>query len=180
MACVFLAAIVVGSFLPTTAASELLIVFILATVACLIGYGATLSGYRRPERWPMFAGLAIGVVTVFAVNIGGHSLWLTALGESKQCKVISIDSHSSSRGATQWSNELDCGDRTLTYWPSLGYSVEDVGHEVDVVVDKAGFVRELEQGKVNLGLDLLFLFALLMNAAFAFCVAWLPVREPQE
>lgn len=103
-----------------------------------------------------------------------------AFGKSERCKVISVDSHPSSSGSTQWSNELDCGDRTLTYWPSLGYSVEDVGHEVDVVVDKVGFVRELEQGKVNLELDLLFLFAVLMNGVLIFCVARLPVRAPQE
>jgi hypothetical protein len=180
VACLFLTAIVVGSFLPATDASKLLVVFILATVACLIGYGVTLSGYRRPEKWPMFTGLVIGIVTVFAVNFGGHSLWLTAFGESAQCKVISVDSHSSSRGSTQWSNELDCGDRTLTYWPSLGYSVEDVGHDVDVVLYKVGFVRELEQGKVNLGLDLLFLLAVLMNGVLVFLVARLPVRQPAQ
>ncbi|SFR11831.1 hypothetical protein SAMN04488564_103674 [Lentzea waywayandensis] len=177
VACLFLAAIMVGSFLPNTPASNLMVLFILATAICLIGYGATVSGYRRPEKWPMFTALAIGVVTVFAVNTGGHSLWLTAFGESLRCKVISVDSHSSSRGSTQWSNELDCGGRTLTYWPSLGHTVEDVGREVDVVVDKARFVRELEPGKVSLGFNLLFLLALLMNGAFVFLVAWLPVRK---
>ncbi|MFJ5991239.1 hypothetical protein [Lentzea sp. NPDC092896] len=178
VACLFLTAVVVGSFLPNTPASNLMVVFILVAAVCLIGYGAALSGYRRPEKWPMFTALAIGVVTAFAVNTGGHSLWLTAFGEPVHCKVISVDSHSSSRGSTQWSNELDCGGRTLTYWPSIGYTVEDAGREVDVVVDEAGFVRELEPGKVNLGFNLMLLLAVLVNGVFVFLVAWLPVREP--
>lgn len=46
-------------------------------------------------------------------------------------------------------------------------------------MDKTGFVRELEPGKVNLGFNLLFLLAVLMNSVLIFLVARLPVRKPE-
>ncbi|SMD23971.1 hypothetical protein [Lentzea albidocapillata] len=78
------------------------------------------------------------------------------------------------RSPNTYSNELQCGDRKVTYLPSMYREVHEVGAEMDIVVDKSGFVPNLEPDKVGLGHSL----ALLMNAAFIFLVAWFPVRSP--
>lgn len=56
--------------------------------------------------------------------------------------------------------------------------VHEVGTEMDIVVDTTGVVPGLEPDKGGLGHSLMLLVALLMNAAFIFFVAWLPVHSP--
>ncbi|WP_439661350.1 hypothetical protein ACSHWB_07530 [Lentzea sp. HUAS TT2] len=170
--------IIVGSFL-LTAAGKAFIVVALAMLVCLIFYVLDLGGYRpKPSRWAGLPVMVIGIVTIFPANIGSHSLWLTAFGETLHCQVISIQEHPSRRGSTTYSNELRCGDRQVHYTPTSSHSAQEPGTEMDVVVDRTGVVPVLEPDKVGLGHSLMLLLAVLMNAVLIFCVARLPIREP--
>lgn len=170
--------IIVGSFL-LMAVGKAFIVVALAMTVCLIFYVLDLGGYRsKPSRWAGLPAMVIGIATIFPADIGSHSLWLSAFGETLHCQVISIQEHPSRRGSTTYSNELQCGDRQLHYSPTSSHSARKAGTEMDIVVDKTGVVPNLEPDKVGLGHSLMLLVALLMNAAFIFLVAWLPVRSP--
>ncbi|MEU3650193.1 hypothetical protein AB0E59_42985 [Lentzea sp. NPDC034063] len=170
--------IIAGAFL-FMAVGKAFIVVALATLACLIFYVLAVGGYRpKPSRWAGLPAMVIGIVTLFPSNIGSHSLWLTAFGETLHCEVISVQEHLGRRGPTTYSNELRCGDRQVHYTPTSSHSAKDPGAEMDIVVDRTGFVPNLEPDKVGLGHSLMLLLAVLMNGVFVFLVAWLPVREP--
>jgi hypothetical protein len=170
--------IIAGSFL-IMAVGNAVIVVAFALAILWLGYVFTLTGYRpKTSRWELLPAMALGIVTIFPANIGSHSLWLTAYGETLHCKVTSIETHVHRRSPNTYSNELQCGDRRVTYQPSMYREVHEAGAEMDIVVDKTGFVPNLEPDKVGLGHSLMLLVALLMNAAFIFLIAWLPVREP--
>ncbi|MDX8053574.1 hypothetical protein SK571_29740 [Lentzea sp. BCCO 10_0798] len=172
--------IIAGSFL-FMAVGKAFILVAFAMVACLIFYVLAVGGYRpRPSRWAGLPAMVIGIVTVFPSNVGSHSLWLTAFGENLHCNVISIQEHPGRRGPTTYSNELRCGDRQVHYTPTSSRSARNPGAEMDIVVDRTGFVPNLEPDKVGLGHSLMLLVALLMNGVFIFLVAWLPVREPTQ
>ncbi|MFJ8963818.1 hypothetical protein ACIRG5_30955 [Lentzea sp. NPDC102401] len=171
-------AIIAGAFLFMVV-GKAFILMAFAMLVCLIFYIPIVGGYRpKPSRWAGIPAMVIGIVTIFPSNIGSHSLWLTAFGETLHCKVISIQEHPGRRGPTTYSNELRCGDRQVHYTPTSSHSAQDPGTEMDIVVDKTGFVPNLEPDKVGLGHSLMLLLAVLMNGAFVFLVAWLPVREP--
>lgn len=172
------AAIVAASFL-VMAVGKAVIIIAFAGLACVIGYAVVLGNYRQ-EKWPGLAALVIGIATLFPANIGGHSLWLTAFGETLHCKVISVESHLNRRSPTTYSNKLQCGGRQLDYHPTMYRSVKNPGLEMDVVVDRTGLVPNLEPGKVGLGHNLLFLLAVGMNAGLILLVARLPIRRPES
>lgn len=146
-------------------------------IAALFGYVFSLASYRpRGERWVLVPAMLMFVASLFLANIGGHSLWLTAFGETLHCKVVGVESHSSRRSPTSYSNKLECGDRKLDYHPTMYRTAHEPGSEMDIVVDRTGFVRNLEPDKVTAGRSLLLLLCVLMNAAFILFVARRPVR----
>lgn len=174
----FTLAIVLGSFL-IMAAGKAVIVVAFALAICWLGYVYTLLGYRpKSSKWEFLPVLALGIATLFPANIGSHSLWLTAYGETLHCKVISVDKVPSRSSPTTYKNKLQCDDRQLEYHPSMNRSTQEPGSAMDIVVDKTGLVPSLEPDKVTPGHSLLFLLALLMNGALIFLIAWLPVRGP--
>ncbi|WP_189256413.1 hypothetical protein [Lentzea flava] len=149
------------------------------SMAALPFYIASVGNYRpKGERWMLLPALALFIGSVFPAGIGGHSLWLTAFGETLHCRVDNIERHSSSRGSDSFSADLDCGGRKLTFFPTNFRSVKPINTEFDVVVDKTGFFSSLEPDQVSWWHNLLFLTGLLINGLFIFLVAWLPVREP--
>lgn len=169
--------IIAGSFF-FMAVGKAFILVAFAVAACLIFYVLAAGGYRpKPSRWAGLPAIVIGIVTVFPSNVGSHSLWLTAFGDNLHCDVISVQEHPGRRGPMTYSNELRCGDRQVHYTPTSSHSAQKPGAEMDLVVDRTGFVPHLEPDKVGPGRSLMLLVALLMNAAFIFLVAWLPVRE---
>jgi hypothetical protein len=170
--------IIAGAFL-FMAVGKAFILVTFAMLVCLIFYILTVGGYRpKPSRWAGLPAMALGIITIFPANIGSHSLWLTVYGETLRCKVTSIDTHVHRRSPNTYSNGLQCGDRQVTYHPSMYRDVYKVGAKMDIVVDKTGFVPNLEPDKVGLGHSLMLLLAGLMTGVFVFLVAWLPVREP--
>lgn len=178
-ASLFTLAIMLGSFLIMTVGKAVIVVAF-AVAVCWLGYVYTLMGYRpKSSKWEFLPVLVLGVATLFPANIGGHSLWLTAYGETLHCKVVSIDAVPSRTSPTTYKNKLQCGDRQLEYHPSMYRSAQKPGTEMDIVVDRTGVVPDLEPDKVTPGRSLLLLLALLMNGALIFLIAWLPVREPE-
>ncbi|MEU7479196.1 hypothetical protein AB0A63_24635 [Lentzea sp. NPDC042327] len=148
-------------------------------IAAFFGYVWSLASYRpNGGRWVVVPAMALFFASLVLGNIGGHSLWLSAFGETVRCNVVEVQSHKHTRSPTTYSNTLDCGGRQLSYRPTTGHEVADVGARLSVVVDRTGFVSNLEAAKVNLGHSLLFPLGLLVNAAFIAFVARRPVREP--
>ncbi|MFI6096941.1 hypothetical protein ACIA8G_15370 [Lentzea sp. NPDC051213] len=175
----FTLAIMLGSFL-IMAVGKAVIVVAFALMICWLGYVYTVLGYRpKTSKWELLPAMALGIITLFPANIGSHSLWLTAYGETLHCTVTSIETHVNRRSPNSYSNELRCGDRQVHYTPSMYRSAQKPGSEMDIVVDRTGFIPSLEPDKVALWRNLLLLLAVLMNAVFFFLVAWLPVREPE-
>lgn len=172
-------AIIAGSFL-IMAVGKAFIVVAFAVAICWVFYVITLGNYRpKSSKWAGLTAMALGIATLFPANIGGHSLWLTAYGETLHCKVVSIDAVPSRTSPTTYKNKLQCGDRQLEYHPSMYRSAQKPGTEMGIVVDKTGVVPNLEPDKVTPGHSLLLLLALLMNGALIFLIAWLPVRAPE-
>jgi hypothetical protein len=171
----FAVAIVAAGFLIMAVGNAFIIVAF-AGMACLVGYTITLGNYRQ-EKWPFLTTLVLGFATFFPAHVGSHSVWLSAFGETVHCKVISIVEVPHRTSPNTFKNKLQCGERQLDYTPTSYHSAQKPGTEMDLVVDKMGVVPNLEPDKVGLGYNLLFVLAVLMNAAFIFLVAWLPVRE---
>ncbi|SER22363.1 hypothetical protein SAMN05216188_10932 [Lentzea xinjiangensis] len=171
-------AIAAGSFLILTVGKAVIVVAF-AIAICWIFYVITLANYRPgPSKWAGVTAMVIGIATLFPAHIGGHSLWLATFGETLHCDVVSVESHTHRTSPTTYSNKLQCGDRQLSYHPSMYRSTQQPGTKMDIVVDRTDVVPYLEPDKVTLGHSLLFVLALLMNGVFIFLVAWLPVREP--
>lgn len=171
-------AMAVGSFL-IMAVGKAFIVVAFAVAIWWVLYVITLAKYRpKSSKWAGLTAMVIGLATLFPAHIGGHSLWLSAFGETLHCKVISIDSIPSRSSPTTYKNKLQCGDRQLEYHPSTYRSAQKPGAQMDIVVDRTGIVPNLEPDKVGPGNSLLFVLALLVNGVFIFLVARLPVREP--
>ncbi|MGW6446535.1 hypothetical protein [Lentzea sp. NPDC055074] len=90
--------------------------------------------------------VALFVAGFFPASIGGHSLWLTAFGETVHCCVDSVERHKSTRGSGSFSAHLRCGDRELALSPTQSGKVEQVGTELDVVADRTGLFSRAEVG----------------------------------
>ncbi|GAB2819074.1 hypothetical protein GCM10027200_18300 [Lentzea nigeriaca] len=154
-----------------------LILLVAVSVATFIVYLGALAGYRpKGEKWAIVPTMLILFASFVLTYIGSHSLWLTAFGETVHCKVIDIETHKSGKGSTL-SNNLDCNGRKSDHVPSWSNYVQKPGTEMDIVVDKKGFVGSLEPDEVTPGHNLLLLGVVLLNAALMLLVARLPVRQ---
>jgi hypothetical protein len=142
-----------------------------------VGYWLPLGSYRPRGALVVITAMLLFATTSFLANIGSHSLWLTKFGETVHCQVDNVERHKSTRGSDTFSNDLTCGDRKLTYLPTKFRSAKPVGTEMDLVVDKTGFVGSLEPDQVTWKYNLLLL-GVLMNAVFMLLVALLPARAP--
>lgn len=170
--------IIAGSFL-IMAVGRAVIVVAFAVTICWVFYVIALANYRpKPSKWAGLTAMAIGIATLFPANIGSHSLWLTAHGETLHCNVISIETHPARTSPTTYSSKLRCGDREADSDPTTYQAVRKPGTKMDIIVDRTGFVPNLEFDKVGLGHNLLLLLAVLMNGVFIYLVAWIPLREP--
>jgi hypothetical protein len=148
-------------------------------IPALICYAVPLANYRpKGEKWVLLPAIVVFVASVFPANIGGHSLWLSVFGDIVHCRVDKVVRHKSTRGSDTFSNDLVCGDRKLTFRPTKFRSVKAVGTEMDLVVDRTGFVGGLEPDQVSTTYNLIFVLGLLMNGAFMLLVARRPVRDP--
>ncbi|WP_434439364.1 hypothetical protein [Lentzea sp. E54] len=167
-------------FLSNTGQIGLIIPLGFLSMAALPFWVIALGDFRpKGERWVAIPALLIFVGSLFPAGIGGHSLWLTAFGETQHCRVESIERHHSSRGSDSFSADLLCGDRKLTFFPTNFREVKPVNTEMDVVTDKTGFFTSIEPDQVSWRYNLFFLAGLLVTAAFMLFVAWLPVRDPE-
>lgn len=148
------------------------------SMAALPLFIASLGNYRaKAERWMLIPAVVIFIGSFFPASIGGHSLWLTAFGETVHCRVDEVVRHKSTRGSDSFSADLVCGDRKLTFFPTRFRKVKPVNTELDVVVDKTGFFGSLEPDQVSWRYNLLFLVGLLISGGFIVLVARLPVRK---
>ncbi|SDN94381.1 hypothetical protein [Lentzea jiangxiensis] len=127
----------------------------------------------------MVPALAVFVGSLFPAGIGGHSVWLTAFGETLRCRVDAVERHPSSRGADSFTTHLRCGDRELELSPTGARKAKPVGAELDVVVDGTGFFTSLERDEVSWLHNALFAIGLLGSARFVLLVVRLPVRRPE-
>lgn len=170
----------VTGFLSSTGKLWLVLPLGFLSMAALPLFIASLGSYRpRTERWMLIPAIVLFIGSLFPAGIGGHSLWLTAFGETVHCRVDSINRHSSSRGADRFSANLVCGgDRKVRFFPTNFRKVKPVNTEMDVVVDRTGFFGSLEPDEVSWRYNLFFLVGLLVSGGFIFLVAWLPVRNP--
>jgi hypothetical protein len=143
-----------------------------------IGYWLPLGSYRPRGGLVVLTAMLLYATTSFLANIGSHSLWLTKFGETVHCRVVNVERHQSTRGSDTFSNNLTCGGRKLSYSPTTFRSAKTVGAEMDVVVDRTGFVGSLEPDQVTWKYSVLLILGLLANAGFMLLVALLPAREP--
>lgn len=178
LASVSIAVPTTAGFLSSTSRVGLIIALGFLSMAALPLFLIAVGNYRpKGERWMVLPAFVLFFGSLFPAGIGGHSLWLTAFGETLQCRVDNIERHSSSRGADTFSADLRCGDRKLDFFPTNFRSVRPVGTEMDVVVDRTDFVDSLEPDEVSWWRNLLFLAGLLLNAGFILLVARLPIRS---
>lgn len=151
---------------------------VLLGIAAMFGYVFPLATYRpQGEKWVFVPAMLIFFATGFLANAGGHSLWLSVVGETVHCRVDDVERHSSTRGSASFSNTLVCGDKKLKYSPTNFRSAKPINTETNFVIDKTGFVGILEPDQVSWKYNLIFLAGLLMNAAFMLLVARLPNRQ---
>lgn len=146
---------------------------LLALVPCL----ERLRPKSSLDAWVGFLAVFIPLFTF----IGGHSLWLTVVGEHlRGCEVTSVDTHTHTRSPDSYTNDITCGDRKLVYTPSWGEDAKEKGQRVDLVVDRTGFTGDLEPEKVSAGRNLLVPLAVVWGVGSVVLVLRLPRREPRK
>lgn len=167
-------------FLSNTGEVGLIVALGFLSVAALPFWIIAL-GRLRPKGggWLLIAALAVFVGSLFPAGIGGHSVWLTAFGETLHCRVDTVERHPSSRGADSFTAHLRCGDSELKLSPTGARKAKPVGAELDVVVDETGFFTSLERDEVSWLHNALFAIGLLGSAGFVLLVARLPARRPE-
>lgn len=123
----------------------------------------------------------VGFMAVFIplfTFMGGHSLWLTAVGDRlSDCEVTAVNTHTHTRSPNSYTNDITCGDRKLVYTPSWGVDAREKGERVDLVVDPTGFTSDLEPAKVSVGRNLLIPLAVAWGAGSIVLVLKLPRRN---
>ncbi|RDI33072.1 hypothetical protein [Lentzea flaviverrucosa] len=126
----------------------------------------------------------VGFMAIFIplfLYMGGHSLWLTVLGERLDaCEVTAVSTHANRRSPDTVTNDVTCGDRKLVYTPSWGVEAKEKGERVDLVVDRIGFTLDLEPAKVSTGRNLLVPLAVAWGVGSVLLVLRAPRREPKK
>ncbi|MFS8096140.1 hypothetical protein LFM09_03280 [Lentzea alba] len=138
---------------------------------------------KRLRPWSAATGWVVLVVAAIAFisSFGSKSLWLTLFGEpANGCVATEYHSHTPRTSPTYWWNELDCGSRKITYFPSPAYSAKPVGEQIDLVVDPTGFAGYAEPGTIKPLISSLVGVAALAGAAYVALVLWLPERKPKR
>lgn len=129
------------------------------------------------DAWVGFMALFIPLFTY----MGGHSLWLTAFGERlTSCEVTAVNTHSNRRSPDSYTNDITCGDRKLVYTPSWGMKAKDEGERVDLVVDRSGFMLDLEPAKVTTSRNLLVPLAAAWGVGSVLLVLKVPRKERRK
>lgn len=171
--------LMVVCFLTNTGHMWVIAVIVAGGLPAFFGYIVGLASHRsKGEGWVILSAMAIFFLTIAPASIGSHSLWLTVFGDTLHCKVVSIETHKSTRSPNTYSNTLDCAGRKIDYKPSIYLEVLEPGSTMDIVVDRTGFLAPLEPERVGLGFNLFLLAGVLVNAAFMLLVARLPARRP--
>ncbi len=178
MSLALLAAVVSGFLI--NARGPVPLIALLVVVAC-----AAVAGYALLKLRPGSSGIVAPPLAVFALTalsfVGGDSLWLTALGDRVSCEVVSVNTHTSRRAPTSYSNDLMCGAQRITsHFPATDDRLGKPGDRVDLVLDRTGVVRVLAPEKVTWWRNLLVPAAAVAGAVFVVLVLRLPRRSPKK
>ncbi|WP_157528894.1 hypothetical protein [Nocardia sp. NRRL S-836] len=178
MSLALLGAVVAGFVINTSGPAPF--VALLVVVAC-----AALAGYALLKLRPASSGIVAPPLVVFALAAlgftGGDSLWLTAFGDQVSCEVVSVNTHTSRRSPTSYSNDLMCGSqRIASHFPDNADQLGKPGDRVGLVIDRTGVVRVLAPSKVTWWRNLLVPAAAVLGATYVVLVVRLPRRRPKN